>query len=211
MIENFLIAGGLGCGTKDNFKDTVLESMKLHLDSRWYFLTPVGYKGDGLKSASLDLAFPFLALINDSPKREDIVLDRLGAVKKEYVDDLVKFLRQFFIVPPAEIKPEIIAFWHGEPGYRNSVEDFNGIRIHILNVVLTVKCRNLELPTSLDTVLLALQAEQSELEKKIDKLTIYVGGYDFTQLSQTDQNLLTAQLTGMNTYNDALKQRILNY
>jgi hypothetical protein len=211
MIENFLIAGGLGCGNKDNFKKVVYESMQLHLDPKWYFRTPVGYTSDGLKSASLDLAFPFLALIDDSKERIEAVEARIGAVREEYVDDLVKFLRQFFIVPPDEIKSKIIPFWFGEPGYSEETEDFNGIRIHIINVVLTVKYRNLELPTSLDAVLLALQAEQSELEKKIDNLTIYVTGADFAELSQTDQNLLTAQLTGMNTYNDALKQRILNY
>jgi hypothetical protein len=67
------------------------------------------------------------------------------------------------------------------------------------------------LPTSVDAVLNALQTEQSELEKKIDSLTIYVAGYDFTQLSQTDKDLLTDQLAAMNTYNNRLKTRILNY
>jgi hypothetical protein len=67
------------------------------------------------------------------------------------------------------------------------------------------------LPTSVDAVLNALQTEQSELEKKIDSLTIYVAGYDFTQLSQTDQDILTDQLAAMNTYNNRLKTRILNY
>lgn len=212
MIESYLIAGGLGCGTKDNFKDTVLEAMKLHLDSKWYFRTPVKVSGNGLKTATLDLAFPFLALINDSPTNEQAVLSRLELTRKEYEDDLIYFLRSnSFIVPPDSANFSIIPFWFGEPGYRDGVEDFNGIRLHILNAVVVVKYRNLELPTNVDTVLLALQIEQSDLEKKIDNLTIYVAGYDFTQLSQTDQDLLTEQLAGMNTYNDRLKTRILNY
>jgi hypothetical protein len=212
MIENFLIESGLGCGTKNNFKDEVLKSMQLHLDSRWYFRTPIKVSGHGLKTATLDMAFPFLALINDSKDNEETVLARLEIDRKEYEDDLMRFLRvKKFIAPPDSANFSIIPFWYGEPGYRNEAEDFNGIRLHILNAVVTVKYRNLILSTSIDTVLFALQTEQSDLEKKIDSLTIYVSGYDFTQLSQTDQDLLTEQLTAMNTYNDRLKTRITNY
>jgi hypothetical protein len=116
-----------------------------------------------------------------------------------------------FIVPPDSANFSIIPFWYGEPGYRDEVENFNGIVIHILNAVITVKYRNLELSTSIDQVLFALQIEQSLLEKKIDNLTIYVAGSDFATLSQTDQDLLTEQLAAMNIYNDRLKTRILNY
>jgi hypothetical protein len=212
MIENFLIASGLGCGTKNNFKDEVLKSMQLHLDSKWYFRTPVKVSGNGLKSAVLDMAFPFLALINDTKDEEGTVLSRLELTRKDYEDDLIRFLRvKKFIVPPDTANFYLIPFWYGEPGYRDELEDFNGIRLHILNAVVTVKYRNLELTTSIDPILFALQNEQSTLESKIDILTIYVAGSDFAELSQTDQDLLTEQLAAMNTYNDRLKTRITNY
>jgi len=210
MIESFLIASGLGCGTKQNFKDEVLKSMQLHLASKWYFRTPVKVSSNGLKTATLDMAFPFLALINDSKDNEEAVLARLEIDRKAYEDDLIYFLRKYkFIVPPDTANFSIIPFWHGEAGYRDEAEDFNGIRIHILNAVLTVKYRNLELVTSVDPVLAALENEQSELETKIDALTIYVAGAEF--VTQADEDLLTEQLAAMNIYNDRLKTRILNY
>jgi len=144
MIENYLIEAGLGCGTKNNFKDEVLKSMKLHLESRWYFRTPVKVSGNGLKTATLDMAFPFLALRNDTKDNEGLVLSRLELTRKEYEDDLIYFLRKNkFIVPPDSANFSIIPFWAGEAGYREELEDFNGIRIHILNAVVTVKYRNL--------------------------------------------------------------------
>jgi hypothetical protein len=125
---------------------------------------------------------------------------------------LLYFFRSHkIIIPPDSVDPTLIAFWAGDSNPKEENKTYQGMRIHILNVVLIVKYRNLELPTSVDAVLNALQTEQSELEKKIDSLTIYVAGYDFTQLSQTDQDILTDQLAAMNTYNNRLKTRILNY
>jgi len=151
-------------------------------------------------------------LINDSPTNEEAVLSRLELTRKEYEDDLIYFLRSNgFIVPPDSANFSIIPFWYGEPGYRDEVENFNGIVIHILNAVVTVKYRNLELPTSVDPVLNALQTEQSDLEKKIDKLTIFMAGYDFLQLEQSEQDIFVDQHDAMITYNDCLKTRITNY
>ena len=198
MIESYLIAGGLGCGTKSNFKDEVLKAMQLHLQSKWYFRTPVKVSGHGLKTATLDMAFPFLALINDSPTNEEAVLTRLELVRHDYEDSLMYFLRKNrFIVPPDSANFSIIPFWHGEPGYRDEVENFNGIVIHILNAVLTVKYRNLELPTNVDAGLNALQIEQSDLEKKLDKQTIFNSSAEFDLLNAEQKEILYQDVRNM--------------
>lgn len=211
MIENYLIAAGLGCGTKKNFKDEVLKSMKLHLPSKWYFLTPVNVSGNGLKSATLNMAFPFLALRYDSITSEGDVLARLELTRKEYEDDLMKFLRaNKFIVPPDTANFSIIPFWAGEPGYREELEDFNGIRIHILNAVVTVKYRNLALVNAVEqTELSQLENEQALLEVKLDTLNRFIISDAFSELDLVQQGLIVDQSEAMTDYNNALKARIL--
>lgn len=210
MIESFLIEHGLGCGTVKNFQTEILKNVKLGITDRWYFKTPIKVSSNGLKTAVIDFAFPFLAKKDDVNEKD--VLTRLEVLRKDYENDLIHFLRKHkFIVPPDTASFSIIPFWANEKGERNDRKDFAGIRVHILNAVLTVKYRNLELITSADSTLLSLQNEQTVLERKIDILTTYVAGVDFSELSQTDQDLLTAQLAAMNTYNDCLKTRILNY
>ncbi len=211
MIENYLIAAGLGCGTKKNFKDEIKKAMNLHLPSKWYFRTPVAVSGNGLKTATLDLAFPFLALRYDSITDEGTVLARLELTRKEYEDDLIKFLRSNrFIVPPDTANFSIIPFWAGEPGYREELEDFNGIRIHIINAVVTVKYRNLVLVNAVEqTELLLLENEQALLEIKLDKLNAYILTPEFAALDLVEQGLIVDQSEAMTDYNNALKARIL--
>lgn len=210
MIESYLIESGLGCGTVKNFQTEILKNVKLGITDRWYFKTPIKVSSSGLKTAVIDFAFPFLAKQTDID--EKTVLSRLEILREDHENDLLRFLRTHkFIVPPDNANFSIIPFWAAEKGERNERKDFQGIRVHILNAVLTVKYRHLHLSTSIDPVLFALQNEQSTLESKIDTLTIYVASADFAELSETDQDLLTEQLAAMNIYNDRLKTRILNY
>lgn len=210
MIESYLIEAGLGCGTVKNFQTEILKNVKLGITDRWYFKTPIKVSGHGLKTAVIDFAFPFLAKINDANEKD--VLSRLEILRKDYEDDLIRFLRSLkFIVPPDTANLTIIPFWAAEKGERDERKDFAGIRVHILNANITVKYRNLCLPESIDPVLYSLKNEQSILESRIDTLTTYVAGAEFLTLSQTDKDLLTEQLAAMNTYNDRLKTRILNH
>jgi len=158
----------------------------------------------------LNMAFPFRAKLDEVTEKQ--ALDRIELVRQDYEDDLMRFLRSLnLIVPPDTANFSIIPFFANEStGERTERKDLP-IRVHILNAVVTVKYRHLHLPSIVDPVLANLQTEQLNLESKIDTLTVYVTGADFAALSQTDQDLLTAQLAAMNDYNDALKTRILNY
>jgi len=210
MIENYLIVAGLGCGTKANFKSEVLKNLKFGVLPRWYFRTPVKVSGNGLKSASLDMAFPFLALRADTKDNEGEVLTRLELVRKNYEDDLLKFFRSNgFITPPDSANFSIIPFWAGETGYREELEDFNGIRIHILNAVLTVKYRNLNLATTTSSELNSLKLEQAPLEIRVNNLNAYINSADFDLLDIETKELTTSQYDAMLIYNDSLKGRIL--
>lgn len=210
MIESFLIESGLGCGTVKNFSTEILKNVKLGVTDRWYFKTPIKVSGNGLKTAVIDMAFPFIA--NQGDVDEKSALSRLEMVRKGYEDDLLHFLRKNkFIAPVDNANFSIIPFWATEAGQRNDRKDFAGIRVHILNAVITIKYRNRDLTTDIDPVLAGLQSEQSALEKRIDTLTSYVEGADFDDLDPADQLLLTDQLEAMTSYNEILKTRILNY
>lgn len=209
MIESYLIQAGLGCGSKKNFPIELIKNISLGIPDRWYFLTPVKVSGNGLKSATLNMAFPFRARLNEVTEKQ--ALDRIELVRQDYENDLMRFIRSLkLIVPPDTANFSIIPFFAVETGERTERKDLP-IRVHILNAVVTVKYRNLTLPSVVDPVLANLQTEQQNLESRIDTLTIYVAGADFAELSQTDQDLLTEQLAAMNTYNDCLKTRITNY
>lgn len=210
MIESFLIESGLGCGTVKNFSTEILKNVKLGVSDRWYFKTPIKVSGNGLRSAVIDMAFPFLAKQTDVD--EKAVLSRLELVRKDYENDLLYFLRSHkFIVPPDNANFSIIPFWATETSARNDRKDFAGIRVHILNAVITVKYRNRELTTGIDPILAGLQGEQLSLERRINVLSAYVLIPEFLELSQTDQDLLTDQLAAMTSYNEILKTRIINY
>jgi hypothetical protein len=210
MIESFLIESGLGCGTVKNFSTEILKNVKLGVTDRWYFKTPIKVSSNGLRTAVVDMAFPFLAKQTDVD--EKTVLSRLELLRKDYEDDLLYFLRSHkFIVPPDTANFSIIPFWATETGPRNDRKDFAGIRVHILNAVITVKYRNRELTTGIDPVLAGLQSEQLALESRIDTLTTYIESADFDNLDPADQLLLTDQLEAMNSYNEILKTRIENY
>jgi hypothetical protein len=209
MIESYLINAGLGCGSKKNFPIELIKNISLGISDRWYFLTPVRVSGNGLKSATLNMAFPFRAKLDEVTEKQ--ALDRIELVRQDYEDDLMRFLRSLkFIVPPDTANFSIIPFFATETGERTERKDLP-IRVHILNAVVTVKYRHLHLPSVVDPVFANLQTEQLNLESKIDTLTIYVASADFAELSQTDKDLLTEQLAAMNTYNDRLKTRITNY
>jgi hypothetical protein len=139
MIEQYLIKNGLGCGTVKKFNNEILKNVKLNVSDRWYFKTPVKISGHGLRTATIDLAFPFLAKQNETD--EKAVLSRLEENRKEYEDDLIRFLRRKFIVPPGTAIFTIIPFWATETGPRNERKDFGQIRLHIINAVVTVKYR----------------------------------------------------------------------
>lgn len=212
MIEAWLNEAGVKGGPKANFKKWVLNDQQLHKLPRWYFRTPVKYLSDGFKAATLDMAFPFQALIGDNIDDEAPILARLELVKQQYIDDLLVFFRKYgFIVPPETVNATLIAFWAGDTNPKEENKSYQGMRIHILNVVLTIKYRHLNLPTSIDPVLAGLKLEQKELETRIDALTIYVGGAEFDALEQSEKDVLTAQLAAMNNYNAALLTRITNY
>jgi hypothetical protein len=215
MIENYLIKSGLGCGTVKNFQTEVLKNVRLGNGERWYFKTPVIIEGNGLKKATIYMAFPFLAQPDDY--EEKAVLDRLELVRKDYENGLINFFRKNkFIIPPDEQKFSIIPFWAAEKlmaikqNGRDQRKDFAGIRIHILYADLTIKYRNLNLVNVIDqTKLYLLKQEQSHLEIKLDKLNLYNSGTDFETLTQEEKDLLTSQTDAMNNYNDCLKARIL--
>lgn len=139
MIEKFLIDRGLGCGTVQNFSTEILKNTKHGKTDRWYFKTPVKLSGNGLRSATLDMAFPFKKRETDID--EKTALSRLEILRKSYEDDLIAFLRQFFIVPPATANFSLIPFWANEAGYRDERKNFAGVCIHILNANIIVKYR----------------------------------------------------------------------
>lgn len=212
MIEAWLNEAGVKGGPKANFKKWVLNDQQLHKLPRWYFRTPVMYSSDGLKSATLDMAYPFPALINDNIDDEAPILARLELTKQQYVDDLIDFFRKYgFIVPPDSVNATLIAFWAGDTNPKEENKYYQGMRIHILNVVLTIKYRHLNLPTSIDPIFGELKLEQKELETRIDALTIYVSGAEFNALEQSQKDVLTDQLAAMNAYDTALLTRIANY
>lgn len=141
MIEDLLIKAGLGCGSKKNFQSEILKNMKVPgVLPRWYFLTPIKHSGNGLVTATINFAFPFVAKSTDTS--DAIVLSRLENERKAYEDDLIHFIRSFgFIVPPDSQTFSIIPFWATETSERTERKDFAGLRIHILNAVITVKYR----------------------------------------------------------------------
>ena len=209
MIENYLIESGLGCGTVKNFQTEILKNVKLGKTDRWYFKTPVKVSGNGLKTATLDLAFPFLCKQTDVD--EKTVLSRLEILRKGYEDGLMFFFRSNkFIVPPDTANFSIIPFWATETTPRSERKDFAGIRIHILNAVIVVKYRNLTLVNAVEqTELYLLEQEQALLEIKLDKQIAFNASDAFDLLNQTDKDLLTDQTDAMVIYNDCLKARIL--
>jgi len=211
MIENYLIAGGCKGGPKTNFRKWVLNDQELNKSPRWYFRTPVKYSGDGLKSAILDMAFPFHALIDDSKDDEAPILARLEATKKEYIDELLFFFRSNnFIVPPDSVNPTLIAFWAGDTNPKEENKTYQGLTIHILNVVLTVEYRNLPLATAIEqTELVNLENEQAALEIKLDKLNSFIASTIFNGVEFDQQALIIDQSDAMTEYNNALKARIL--
>ena len=55
-----------------------------------------------------------------------------------------------------------------------------------------------------------LQAEQSELQEKLDKLKGFIGTENFLSISREQQALLNIQSASMETYSKCLEERIKN-
>lgn len=140
MIEQYLIDSGLSCGTIKNFSTEILRNMKLANSERWYFKTPIKVSGSKLKTATIDMAFPFIVKQSDIDERAAII--RINEVRECFEKDLLRFLRRKFIVPPDTAIFSVIPFWAAEKGERNERKDFAGLRIHIINAVVTVKYRD---------------------------------------------------------------------
>ena len=140
MIENYMILGGLGCGTKKHFAQVIITDLKKGVSPRWYFRTPIKYSGHGLRTAVIDMAFPFISKNTDID--EKTILTRLEVDRKCYEDDLIAFLRKGgFIVPPDSAVFAIVPNYSCKTDARDERADFAGTRIHILNAVITVKYR----------------------------------------------------------------------
>lgn len=139
IVENFLVDAGLGCGTVKNFNTEIISNMKLKKTDKWYFKTPLKISGTGLKTVTIDMAFPFQTAINEMEENEAIT--RLSPDLKDYKTDLKFFFRKNgFIV--SNIDFSFIPFWANETGTRNERKDFAQLRIHILNAVVTLKYRD---------------------------------------------------------------------
>ena len=139
MIEKYLIDRGLDCGSVTSFVSDVLAKMEFNKSERWYFKTPIKVDGYKYKTAVIDMAFPFVAIPTDIDEKS--VLERIEANRAGYEDGLMNFLKRNFIVPPGSAKFSMIPFWATETGQRNERKDFAGVRIHIINAVVTVKYR----------------------------------------------------------------------
>lgn len=140
MIEDILIKGGLGCGTQKNFATEIMKNIELNKSTRWYFKTPIKITGSGLKSATVNLAYPFRWEETDG-NSEAIVLARLEPERQAYEQDLLKFLRKFFIVPPDTANFVIVPFFSRGEGERDERKNMGPTKIHILSANIVVKFR----------------------------------------------------------------------
>ncbi len=139
MIEDILIKGGLGCGTQKNFATEIQKGVELNKSTRWYFKTPIKITGSGLKSATVNLAYPFK--FKETDIDEKTVLARLEPERQAYEQDLLKFLRKFFIVPPDTANFVIVPFFSKGDGERDERKNFGSTIIHILSANIVVKFR----------------------------------------------------------------------
>lgn len=139
MIEDILIKGGLGCGTQKNFATEISKNIELNKTTRWYFKTPIKITGSGLKTATVNLAYPFK--FKETDIDEKTVLARLETERQAYEQDLLKFLRKFFIVPPDTANFVIVPFFSKGEGERDERKNFGSTIIHILSANIVVKFR----------------------------------------------------------------------
>ena len=139
MLEKQLINSGMGCGTVKNFNSTILRAMKNDEDMKWYFLTPVKSKdnGSGYKEATVNFAFPIKADRDDISEKE--VLLKLEENEIENTECLIKHLKKYFNV--VSFTSSTIPFWSTNAVERLQLTDFANVKIHLLNVVVTVKYR----------------------------------------------------------------------
>lgn len=141
MVEKYLLDLGLGCGSVKNFNTEILKNMRFSNGQKWYFKTPIKITdNNGLKTATINLAFPFLAIQTDITEAD--VIKRISLVKTCYENQLIKVLRKKFIVPDYYLA--IIPFWanDGNGNERIDRKDFAQTRVHILNAVVNVKYRD---------------------------------------------------------------------
>jgi len=140
MIEKFLIDSGLKCGSLKNFNTQILEDARRGNSNHWYFLTPlkvVDKGGNGYKEVVINLAYPINAIQSDLTEQDAI--NRISDFKDSYESELIKFLQRTVQVPSYEFK--VIPFWSNDKAPRTERADFANVKIHILNVVLTIRYR----------------------------------------------------------------------
>ena len=139
MIENLLTKIGLNCGTLKNFNSVIVRAMELGESQKWYFLTPLKVKdnGSGFKEVTVNIAFPIQCEIDDVTEAD--VLNRLAGYESEYSEQLVKFLKKYFLVPTYTFS--IVPFWSDTKTERKELTDFGNVRIHVISGTLTLKYR----------------------------------------------------------------------
>ena len=139
MIENYLIQIGMRGGSVKNFGLAIVEDSKKFDNQHWYFLTPIKVKdnGNGLKEATINLAYPFEVERDDVSEVE--VLERLSGYMIDYETELLKQLRKILIVPSLTLS--VVPFWANEKGERVERKNFAQAAVHILSATATVKYR----------------------------------------------------------------------
>lgn len=140
MVESYLLAIGMRCGTVKNFSNTIVEDMRTNSKQHWYFLTPIKSvdKGSLLKEATIQFAFPFVAIPTDISERD--VLKRLEKIIGGYEHSLLIQLKKMLLVQSVTFS--IIPFWANEKGERIERKNLGQSSIHILNAQITVRYRD---------------------------------------------------------------------
>ena len=140
MVEKFLLDIGMKCGTVKNFNTTLIDDLRKGQLSHWYFLTPIKVTEDvgGLKTATIQLAFPFHAVREDVTEAD--VINRLSLLIPDYEPTLLLNLRKMLIV--LDLTISVIPFWANESGEsRTERKNFGQNSVHILNAKCTIKYR----------------------------------------------------------------------
>jgi hypothetical protein len=139
MLENYLVQIGMKCGTVKNFNSVILADIDKDEQS-WYFKTPIQTSddGSGLKTATVKIAYPFIAGPNDTA--EDEVIERLSAWMQSYEASIIRILRRRLIVPT--FKWAVIPFWSNSQTERTERTNFGNTKVHIISAEFTVKYRS---------------------------------------------------------------------
>ena len=139
MIEDLLIGLGLKCGSLKNFNTAILDAARQNQMQMWYFLTPIksNDNGSGYMEATINLAFPILAGLGDI--NELSAISRISEIEKDVKPQLINLLKKYVNIPTATFS--VHPFLANEKSERIERKDFAGVRVHIINAVLTVRYR----------------------------------------------------------------------